>query len=481
MKLTTRSILVVVVSLALIASASGAAVAANSEYNYSADAAHNPYIEADTTIENYDMGWDGLKYEDDSGELADLPAELNESVDNPYEFVPTDVNFTDRDEFPHDKDEVSALTASEWSGTATASDVTTAPNVDAVEIDLAGSDEMSFSNFSITSDEQKRYLTMFVDVSELNSGAVVEIRAVDDDGDYYAATINPSADPSAEDVVANATGEGYVFQRQVGAMTLQTAGDGTFDNIQKVEVNETGGSAATIQISALNLDKTSPYQLGTKLEDTDDDDELEDVEIEEVTSAGTIAIESLDTMGATFDSATIKGLTVPAKFTAEQLPDDDADVAYESADNYPNFDTMVTGEWRISLPDAYDLSFANAELKDVQALPSQRYVSMRYAEGVGDTDFSDIDSWAAVEDSYDSQDADVTLDQTIQPGTEIALQFEYLATSDEVDSLQAAGAAGPVDDGDQGFFDWLFGVPGMVMAGLGLVVQRFRGAWPFSG
>lgn len=481
MKLTARSILVVLIAFAVIGSASGAAVAANSAYNYDSDSAHNPAIEADTTIEHYSMGWDGLQYEDDSGELATLPAELNDSVDNPYEFTATDLNFSDAGEFPHEKEDVSALTASEWSGTATATDVETAPSVDAVDLDFAGSDEMTFSNFSITSDEQKRYLTLFADVETLNSGAVVEVRVVDEDGDYYVAKMDPTADPSADDVIANSTGEGFVFQAQLGSMTLQTAGDGTFNNIQKVSVNETGGSAATVEISALNVDKTSPYTLGTKLKDTDDDDELENVDIKEVTSAGSIALKDLGTMGSTFDAAEIKGLTVPVKYTAEKLPDEDADVSFADAGNYPSFDTLVTGEWRMSLPDAYDLSHSDAELVDTQALPSQRYVAMEYAEGVGDTDFSDIDSWSSVTSSYDAEDTNVTIDQTIQPGQEIAISFEYLVTNDEADSLQATGASGPVDTSDEGFFDWLLGVPGMMVAGAGLIVQRLRGAWPFSG
>jgi hypothetical protein len=153
--------------------------------------------------------------------------DLSSGPVNAYKYKASDVNATDFGAFPHSKDDVSALDASEWStdasstaGSVSVSDVTTAPDVDAVQVSTSSQTTgdvaaASFSNFSVTSDVEKRYLQTVMDVSMLDAGAEVQLQAVDADGDYVEAIVNASATATNEDVIGTATGEGYVFQRRL--------------------------------------------------------------------------------------------------------------------------------------------------------------------------------------------------------------------------------------------------------------------------
>ena len=454
--------------VALAAGMSVVPVAAqNTTINYDADAAPQPVMTGDVEIADHQMGDSALTYNNDAGEWTELPGSVNESVDNPYEFTASDVRFNDSSAFPHAKDDVSALTAAEWSATATVSDVETADGVEAVQLDFAGSDSAQFSNFSITSDENKRTLSMVLDAPTVNAGAVVEFRVVDADGDYYAAELNTSRS-SGEDFVANSTGEGYIFQRQLGEMDLTAAGDGNFNDIETLNITETGGSAATVEIAALNVDKTSAWDFGDRAVDTDDDDELESEQILEHKTGGPIAVSDLSTLGGTFESANIMGLTVPFTQDASALPAADTNVSYTDAEAYANYDSRVDYTARFELPDAYDLSYANLALEDEASLPGSRYISVEYAEGTGDTEFADISSWTDITGSYSSVGANVTVDDTLQPGSAVVLSYDFLATSQEVSSLQdtSSGAMGPTSSGSGGIIGWLTSIPGMIVSAI---------------
>lgn len=454
----------------------GPAVAANATINYDADAAPQPTLEGDVTIADHRMGESALSYNDDSGEWTELAATVNDSADNPYSFVASDVAFDDAGAFPHDKDNVSALDASEWSGTAATSDVETADGVDAVQLDFAGGDHATFSNFSITSDENKRYLSVVLDASTVNAGATVEVRVVDTDGDYYSAEINTSRS-SGEDYITNATGEGIIYQQQLGEMELTSAGAGEFNDIETVNVTETGGSAATVEISALNVDKTSAWDFGDHAADTDDDDELETEQVLEHKTGGALSLSELSTMGDTFSDAHIKGLTVPFIQDAESLDAADTNATFSSADAYANYESKFLGQFRFMLPDAYDLSYSNLELTDTVSVPGSRYISVEYAEGTGDTEFGDISSWTDITSSYDSVDASVSVDDTIQPGSSVVVQYEYVVTGQEQTALESVGGVMGPTGSSGGILDWLTSLPGMAISALGGIIgiRWFRG------
>jgi len=500
MNINSRAVFSALLASLLLVSLTAPAAMAAPEFNENASAAQNPYIEADVTVENFDREtMSPGEYEDDSGEIAELPATVNKSDDvndigtgaaNPYHFVATDVNFADGGAFPHADDNVSAVdNESRWTtdvsnsaGSMTVSDASTAPGVEALEVSTSSQTSSdtavaAFSDVSITSDAQKRYLQAMLDVNALDSGTTVEVRAVDADGDYVATTINASASASDDDVIATGTGEGYVIQEQVGALTTQGTGDGTMAEIDSIEVAVMDGDA-TVRLSALNADKTSEWSLGDKRVDTDDDDDFETETIRDVSEPGQIMIHNMSTMGSAFGNAEISGLEMPMHFRASDLASDEqeVDVSFADAESYPSFENRMEAYYRLELPSAYDLSYANAKLKQDVTVPNSRYQAVEVAEGASDTNFGEIDGWTDVTGSVGSQGDTVAFDDTIQPGQEIAIHETVLVTSDEMSEIQQTGGAGQfASSGDGGFFGMLLSPLGIGTGAAGALLARIRG------
>lgn len=477
------------------------AMASNTAINHDADAAPQPVLGGDVTVADHPMGDDPLTYNDNTGEWDTLDAIVNDSADNPYSFVASDVNFSDGSAFPH-ASENSSLSSEYWavsgdnSSKLSTSDVETAPGVDALAIETDGTMAVGDSatatfdltqtdiDAAITSDESKRFLQLIADVNTLDTDTVVSIEVADEDGDYYVAEINSSADTATENVVATATGEGIVFQRQLGEMSLNQVGDGTFNNIETLRVTVEEGDF-TGEFSGINLDKMGTWDFGDQKIDTDDDDELETEQILENKGGGAIAVHDLGTLGNTFEDAHIKGLTVPFHQRAQDLDSEDIGVEFTPADQYANYDSHFLGDYRFELPSAYDLSYANLELEDQASVPGSRYVSVEYAEGTGDTEFDDISSFSAITSNYDSAGVNVTVDDTVQPGTAMVLSYDYVVTETEKTELQNTGAVmGPTEDEGgllDGIMGFVFSIWGAISAVVLGGVQYVRSGWPFSG
>ncbi|MFC7028818.1 hypothetical protein ACFQH8_18135 [Halomicroarcula sp. GCM10025710] len=392
----------------------------------------NTQTHGTVTIDAYNVSWDPIQYENDNGKLVEHPSHVNQSADNPYSYTVTDVELSNFGEFPRKSGEennsVSALEASEWSTSVsdttntalTASDVETAPGVDAVNIATGGSmgagdtATATFSNFSVTSDENKRYLQVAMDVNQLDSAATVDVRVVDENGDYYVAEINASR-TSGEDLIASAQGEGYVFQRQLGNMSLVANGDGTFDNIAKTEI-VIAEADADVSVSALNVEKMSAWDLGTEMVDTDGDEKLEERQITEVSSAGDISIHQLNTTGPAFDSAVIHDLSIDFVSDRDDRDSSEIETSFNQTDNRPGYYGTATIYAPTGLPSAYELSYSGVKTTHNQSFLSDRYIEVSHAEGVGDTNPENISSWTDITSSYSSEGTTVTVDDTIQPG-----------------------------------------------------------------
>lgn len=441
------------VSMGVLAAETGNA----DDIDPSAEPAQNPYIDTDVTKDKHNMSAFGadqaslLSYYDNDGDAAALPASLNESVDNPVSYTPTHVAVDEYGAFPHD-DNASALNASLWStdasgssGTVAANDVTVQPNVEAVELSATGQASgdtatLTYDDVSITSDEAKRNLIIGGDIQTLSSDATVEVRVVDEDGDYKAITADTGANSSDDDVWATSTGDSRIEQQRLGEIATQGSGDGDFNNIESVEVVVMDGDFEG-QISLMNLDQMSRYDFGEKMVDTDGDGEMDDTEtLHEPT--GEVSVTGLDTLGDTFDSATLHGVTFPAMFQASELSGDDVYANFTSAEDYQNYEYIGDTRYRFEMVDAYELSYANAELRDTVTLPETRYRTVQYAEGTGDTDLKNVSEWTDVTDSYSTQGDEVTLDATLQPGQNIDYNANALYTSDEQQSIFSAGDSG---------------------------------------
>ncbi|WP_253737990.1 hypothetical protein [Halohasta salina] len=445
------------------------------QINPDASAAQNPYISADVTVDAFDRSaMEPGQYEDDSGEIATLPAVVDKSDDvddlgtgevNPYHFVASDIEFADAAGFPNSEGNVSAVhNESRWStdtsasaGSMTVADSSTAPGVESLEVSTSSQSSgdtavASFSDVSIDSDVEKRYLQAIADVSA-DSGATVEIRAVDADGDYVA-------------ILNGTTGEGVVDQEQIGKLSVSGSGDGSMSEVQSIEVVISDGDA-TVDVSALNADKSSEWTLGDeRIQNPDNSDEF-DTETVTDHDGGQIQIHDMSTLGPAFEDATISDLTIPMDFRAADLEADanEVNVTFSEAPEYPSFDQKQTARYRIELPDAYDLSYANAELRQESNIPNSRYQSVDILEGASDTNFSDLSGWVDVLDQIGSSGEDVVLDDTIQPGQEIAYKSVTLVTGDEASEVQnvaegivgMTGSSGGVFGAISGFFGTIWG------------------------
>lgn len=433
--------------------------------NESADSGHNPYIETDVTKAVHEADWSIQRYENDQGELDSLAADVNDSRTNPYDITFSDIEADAFGDFPRNNDTVDTVLNARWwtedesstAGSGTITNVTTAPNTDALEVATSGQTatdtyQATFDSVDITSDAEKRYLQAVFDVDTLDTDAEVNLFVNDSDGDYVNATIHDSNDASTGATMANSTGEGYVFQRQIGAMQVSGTGDGTINEIQEIAVHISEADA-DVDFAAINVEKLGEWDFGEMRMDEDGDGDNETVTVREVNESGPTSLMSLDSMGPAFSSATYHDVTVEMQFWSSDQPTESDyerwNVSYSNASSFPSYDKMLEDNRRLSVPSAYDLSYANTELKDHVAVPSSRYQTVEYATTVGETNFSDI-SWTSATSSYDSLGDNVTLASGF--GTdEVALEYEYPVTSAEYDNLMSTGGgAAPMEESDGG-------------------------------
>ncbi|WP_281195832.1 hypothetical protein [Halorubrum sp. F4] len=439
----------------------------------------NPEIATDVTIDE----WNGadmdsaLEYYDDASDQADLPASVNESNDNPVTLTATDIDFADRNEFPRKSDEeensASALDDSEWTTSgATVGSTTTAPGVDALNyVGTASSDSATYSNFTVD-DGEKSYVTIAADID--SAAGTPTLQLTDGDGDYVEVTLYDSTATGGDDnVLANSTGEGKVLQHQVGDLTVQGSGDGTFGSTEEVTI--TGEIDA--DVSVLDAERTRELTFGEKLEDTDDDDELETVTITE--PRGAYSVTGMDTLDDVMSDASVYGVTVDAVFQASDLQDDeDVSAAFSDSGDYPQWDQLGEISYRLELPTAFDLSYASPELRDEPTLPSERYKNAQIAEGTDDTEFSEIESWTSVVSNYDGSE-EVSLDTTVSTDTSYVVSYDVVLTNGEVSAIQDAansGGAAVMSSGGGGILGWFLSLPGMIVSAItGLVGIRVFG------
>ena len=437
--------------MALLVATTAPAAAAGTSVNWDAETAPEGAVEVDMTKAVHNMDWgqsaDAVRqYEADNGTTVKVDAEVN-TTGNPYTFKYSNLNVTDWSNFPRSTS-ASAIDAAEWSkdvsgssGTATISSTTTADGVDAVQLSTSGQAsgdvaKFTFSNFTVDSDEAKRYAQAVYNANSVDSGTTYELRYVDADGDY-------------KTVISNSTvADGIVEQEQLGNLATEGSGDGNFNDIESVEVVVLDADA-DLTFVGLNGEKKSAYDLGEQRVDTDGDGSLDDtVDVGEDYAGGTVSLEGLDTLGGSFDQAEIYDLTVPVEFTGEladrqtleQTEDESTD-----GGNYPGYKGTSTVYVAFELPDAYDLSFSGASLTDTQSVTSDRLLSVEYAEGVGDTEFENISdsTWSDMTDSYSGEDSSVTVDDTIQVGQTSVLKWTYKLTPDQFDALGAeSGGSG---------------------------------------
>lgn len=436
-----RSMAIALVTLVLF---SGVGAAAGSVV-FGNGSTPSPYInESELTKSEHPIGQQVTTYEANNGSTVSLAAEVNDSVENPYTYSPADVEVGDYSAFPHEKDDVSALSAAEWTASgATVSNTETGPGVEAVQItSSAAGDSAQFSNFTVTADENKQYGQVGVLVHSVSADGTVAFNFTDADGDYKQAVIDAGAGETNTTVIANSTGVA-VWQVQFGQLTTQTVSgsDGTFNDITSISVTTQSGSA-DLSLFALNAERTGEWQFGDERYQNSDD-EWQTRTITDPT--GEVSIASMNSLGPTFSNATIHNLAYPVHYTSSALSTSDTQVNITDAGNtFPAYDKKAVIYTRLSVPSAYDLSHQGLSLRVKQSLPSDRYVSVEVAEGTGDTAFSDISdsAWSDVSGKFSAEDETHVLDETIQPDQEIVVRTQLRLTNDDVSAMKQSPATG---------------------------------------
>jgi len=482
-------------TLAVVASLTGGAFAAPG-INFEEPTAPNPtVVEDELTVATHDMGEmdSPLQYYDDDGNLDRLPATVNQSQDTPVGVRFDQIEADAYTQFPRTTDEsgnsANWTDATDYTTTSGASSSMTVTDADSNGVERVNFDASVAStetatatladNVSITTDANKRVLFAVVNVNGLTSGSEVEIRAVDADGDYRSANITSSVNANADHAIANSTGDGYVFQQELSDLTLEGSGDGSFDEIQSVEV-VVSESDADVTISGLDLDRKSERDLAEIQRDTDGDGTLETTVVTDYYEGGVANITNLSTLGSMYDDATIHDLHVyDVRYEYADLTDsEEYSTEFSSADDY-SYPQQLELYGDLEVPSAIDLSHGALSLEFEQSLVGERYVVTEVAEG-SDTDeafgnLSDTD-YTSFSSAIGSQNSTVTADATVSADTNYRVHMVVLLQDSEASALQAAGDGGgifgPTDGSGGGFFSSTFGqiagVAGAVLSALGL-------------
>ena len=479
--------------MAVLVALAGPAAAAGPGLNFSSDKTPNPTIaEDELVVHEHDLGdmSSPLEYYDDSGEVATLPATVNDSQTTPVGVRFDQVDTEAYDLFPRiDGEDGNAATWTKTGNWSTSSGSSSSMSVSDASADGVEKVGLSASvaagetatatfgaNVSISEDPNKRVLMFVGNVDTLADDSTVEIRAVDGDGDYRAAEVNASAVASDDDVIANDTGNGFVFQQRLSDLPLAGSGDGTLDSIQQVDIVAADGNA-DVTVAGLDLDKKGTFDLAEIERDTDDDGEMEATTPTDYYEGGVANLTGLSTFGDTFDDAVINDLRVyDVQYRFADLTDsDEHSVNFSSADDY-SYPQKLELFADLEVPTAIDISHGSLSLEFDQGIPTERYVTFRVAEGVDSAEaFGNVSDSAYTDETsaLSGQDTTATLVDSASGDTTYRVHLVALLQSEEVETLQSGGAMGPTGSSGGGFFSTLVGqVTGVVGSVLGAVGLR---------
>ncbi|WP_415381474.1 hypothetical protein [Halosimplex sp. TS25] len=492
-QLRRRGIAAFAIFAAIMVATATPAAAASPGMNFSSDKTPNPtVVEDELTIDEHDraMMGDPLEYYNDAGEVTTLNASINSSQTTPVGLRFDKIDAEAFGQFPRIDAESSnwaTWTAAEnWTTSSESSSSVSVTEADADGVEKVSVDASVAStetatgtfgqNVSITDDPNKRVLTFGGNVDELTSGATVEVRLVDGDGDYRYADINASRAASHDAVIANGTGNGFVFQERVSNLPLAGSGDGTLDSIEQVDVVAVE-SDAQVTISWLDVERTGEVELAEIERDTDDDGDLETTTVTNYYEGGVANITALSTLGETFDTATISDLHVyEVEYPLSELTDEDEySVNISSADVY-SYPQKLELYADMEVPTALDLSHGDLTLEFNQGVPTERYKVLEVASGIdSSTGFGNVSDsqMTGKTGALSGQDTTAELVASTTAGTTYRIHAVILYQNEEIDEIQdTSGGVGPTGTSSGGFFSTIFGkvagVAAMVVSGLGL-------------
>jgi hypothetical protein len=485
------------VFMAVMVMTTAPAAAATPALNFNNDKTPNPtVVEDELTISEHDRAWMDapLEYYDDSGDVAELNASVNQSQTTPVGLRFDQVDADVYSAFPRTGDSWASWTAAgNWSKSSGASSSVTISDADADGVDKVSVDATVVSgetatatfaqNVSITEDPTKRVLTFVGNVDSLSAGSHVHVRVVDGDGDYHYANIsqdNLQADSNS--VIANGTGNGFVFQQRVNDLPSS----GTLNEISKVEIVTTDADAK-ITIAGLDAERKGTFDLAEIRRDTDGDGENESTTATDIYEGGVTNITSLSTLGSEFDTAVINDLHVyDVRYEFAEMADGtEYDVEFSSADDY-SYPQKLELYVDMEVPAAIDLSHGSFTMEFHQGVPDERYVTLEVASNVdSDEAFGNISESSYTDKTGALTGQGDTAELLTSPSADTTYRVHavILYQTEEVENIMDAGGMGPTASGNGGFWNSIWGqITGVVGGIVGAVAgARFLGISGGSG
>ncbi len=478
--------------------------------NWSSDYVQNPYYAATLTKSKHKLKWGTddaalATYENNSGEKDSLGGTVDrddtmnvvtaraDKLDVPdFSLFPRETKFDENGDGDKDTD-VSALDPQHWSTTgATNGSVTleqgdtkvdrsiriSSSNVASGETVKATFDLSAF-DAEVTDDVGKRFAQIVarVDAIPTAGNGYLEIAFIDGEGDEK--RVYASADRSADDIQTLSTTTGtHVLQERIAELPTAGSGDGTFDEIQSVELRCVDGDC-NVTLTALNAERKSKWVFGSYLQNEDTDDEES---MERTAPSGEFTITGLDTFSEEFtkEDAVFYDLQYPMRISLG-AGDLDHEFRFVEATDRPGYGWVLEQRGKFTLPTGYDLSWASPALKDGVEIPASRFTLVRTATGVKDTKFSDLDEsdWNDHTAAYDGSET-VSLSDPAQAGVVVAYEAHVLQTDANRDnatdvSASGAGAGGRGRGGSGGgMLKWIVGGFAAISAFIG---GTLKGWW----
>lgn len=441
--------------------------------NFDSDYVPNPWFaESTLTRSRHKLKWGTddaalATYVDDSDEKTALggyvPREDTENVltvsadkfaaPDLYDF-PRDTLY-DKDGDGDKEEPVRALDASHWtttSGTNSSISVTDAdldvPHALTVDATVATGESATatfdLTQFSaaITDSIAKRYLAGVANLT-LNSGTIIKVVAIDNDGDEKEVKADPAGDATTAGTFATGSGDGIVFQQRLGDLATGGSGDGSFDTIDTIEIRVIEANG-TITLSAFNAEKMSEWVFGSYLknEDTDSEERVKRVR----PGPGTFTLTDFGTLSTALkhDDAVVYDVEHPFRYT---LADGTGDFEYRfvKAEDYSGYEWRLQTRGKREIPSGYDLQHTGITWNDEVTAPANRYVDVWTASGVEDTDFADIEDSSKTSHAgkYDSRGATVELKASASANTVYGVGFDLLLTAaNKDDAMNTSGGGG---------------------------------------
>jgi hypothetical protein len=486
-----RTFMLAVAATAATAAGAGQVSARSSpELNGDSDLTPIPYAATDVEIEGVDPGGDPLGFVEDDGAESSLEeyggtveqtptdADGNDQPHNPFTLRADYIDADEYSAFPRDRtdsndDPISGLDASFWSTTsseAAVADTTPASGGPGLEFSTSGLADGStagieFTEVDITSGVSRKELQLVVSISSL--GGTADVR-VGDGSTWATATIDSAADPDAVGTIATSTGDGIVFQSDVGELSS------SLDQISTIQIRAHDGDA-TIEVAALNVERESKWSFGDREEwETSDNENI--VTAEYVEPVGSYSIADLSTLDDVFTGGAINPVTVGVEYYPTSTD-------YETTDPAdPAYDSKLEVVDNIEIPSAYELSHGSIGVKlDLGMSPSQ-WITLESKAGLSDPiELGDREDTSFTDQSGPLDTASV--DDTISIGS--ASSGEYFAvnqgldvTADQLEEIEGGGGATTgyfSGGGGGGFLSTPMGIVSTIGTGLAAYVAIARG------